>query len=300
MRKMMACLVVMLLALSMGLAVANAAEPVKKICDGAPDAEKLGWRLGVEAYTFHKYTLFEAIDKVSALGLAYMGGLSFQKVSKQIPKNFGPQITDDELRQVRLKLDAAGVTLLTYYIHRIPADPAACRKIFEFGRKMGIETFLSEPVPEALDTIEKFADAYDIQVAIHNHGPKSSPLYWRPEGILKACKGRSKRIGACGDMGYWMRAGIDPIQAIRTLKSRLLTIQMHDLHDLTPKGHDVPWGTGAGRTEAVIAELHRLGITPTMFGLEYSRDWFTSTPAITQCIQFFNTVGLKVAKGDRP
>jgi len=25
--------------------------------------EKLGWRLGIEAYTFHKYTLFEAIDK---------------------------------------------------------------------------------------------------------------------------------------------------------------------------------------------------------------------------------------------
>ena len=74
-----------------------------------------------------------------------MGGLSFQKVSKEIPKNFEPGLTDDELKQIRLKLDAAGVRMLTYYIHNIPGDAAGCRKIFEFGRKIGIETFMSEP-----------------------------------------------------------------------------------------------------------------------------------------------------------
>ena len=50
--------------------------------------EKLGWRLGITAYSLHKYTLFEAIDKTAELGLSYIGGLSFQKVSKEIPKNF--------------------------------------------------------------------------------------------------------------------------------------------------------------------------------------------------------------------
>jgi len=33
-------------------------------------------------------------------------------------------------------------------------------------------------------------------------------------GILKACEGRSKRIGACLDLGYWMRSGLDPIQGV--------------------------------------------------------------------------------------
>ncbi len=258
--------------------------------------ETLGWRLGSEAYTFHKYTLFEAIEKTAQLGLPYMGGLSFQKVSTAIPKNFAPGLTDDELRQVRLKLDAAGVTLLTYYIHNIPADEAGCRRVFEFGRKIGIETFMSEPAPAALDTIERFCDDYGINVALHNHGPKASPQYWRPEGILEACKGRSKRLGACADLGYWMRAGIDPIEGLRKLKGRLITVQMHDLHERSPKGHDVPWGTGAGQTEAVIRELHRLGITPTMFGLEHSRQWRTSMPALAKSIAFFNQVSLKLAE----
>ena len=270
--------------------------PNAKLTPAIEAQEKLGWRLGIETYTFHKYTLFEAIDKTSELGLPYMGGLSFQKVSKDIPKNFDPQLTNDELKQIRLKLDSAGVRLLTYYYHQIPGDYAGCRRVFEFGRKIGIETFMSEPAPEALDTIERFCDDYEINVAIHNHDRKASPQYWHPEGILKVCRGRSKRIGACGDLGYWMRSGIDPIKAVNTLKDRLITVQMHDLHELSPEGHDVPWGTGIGKTEKFIKEIHRLGIRPTMFGLEYSYNWFESMPDIAKCIDFFNKMSIQFVK----
>jgi type 1 glutamine amidotransferase/sugar phosphate isomerase/epimerase len=258
--------------------------------------EKLGWRLGIEAYTFHKYTLFETIDKTAQLGLPYMGGLSFQKVSKEIPKNFDDKLTDDELRQLRLKLDSAGVRLLTYYIHDIPADEDGCRKVFDFGRKIGIETFMSEPHPQALDTIERFCDDYDMKVAIHNHGSKLSPHYWRPEGIMNVCEGRSKRIGACGDLGYWMRSGIDPLEALDTLKDRLITVQMHDLNELSPEGHDVPWGSGAGKTEQFIKQIHKMGIKPTMFGLEYSYNWYDSMPEIEKSIDFFNKVTMRLTQ----
>jgi type 1 glutamine amidotransferase/sugar phosphate isomerase/epimerase len=259
--------------------------------------EKLGWRLGIEAYTFHKYTLFEAIEKTAALGLPFMGGLSFQKVSDTIPRNFEPGLSDDELRQVRLKLDAAGVRMLTYYIQDIPGDEAGCRKVFEFGRKIGIETFMAEPKPEALGTVEKFCDAYDINVALHNHDQKASPVYWQPAGILKTCEGRSKRLGACADLGYWMRSGIDPVQGVRQLGSRLITVQMHDLHARGADGHDVPWGSGVSNTEAFLKELHQLGIRPTMFGLEYSYNWLESMPEIAKCIAFFNQVSLGLAGG---
>jgi sugar phosphate isomerase/epimerase len=258
--------------------------------------EKRGWRLGIEAYTFHKYTLFEAIEKTGKLGAAYMGGLSFQKVSKEIDKNFDEKLTDEELKEVRLKLDSAGVRMLTYYVGEVPGDEAGRRKVFEFGRKMGIESFMSEPAPEALDGIERLCDEYEINLAIHNHDKEGSPIYWHPEGVLKACRGRSRRVGACGDVGYWMRSGIEPVEAVRMLGERLITIQMHDLHERGATGHDVPWGTGVGRTRELIEEIGRLGIVPTMFGLEYSYDWFDSTPEISQCMEFFNKVSLESAK----
>ncbi len=274
--------------------------PSAKVTPAIRAQEKLGWRLGIEAYTFHKYTLFEAIGKTAELGLPFMGGLSFQQVSKEIPKNLEPGLSDEELRQIRFKLDAAGVRMLTYYFQDIPGDEAGCRKVFEFGRKLGIETFMGEPKPEALDTIERFCDEYGINVAIHNHDQKASPVYWQPEGILKVCQGRSKRLGACADIGYWMRAGIDPVQAVKLLKDRLITVQMHDLNDLSPQGHDVPWGSGAGKTGDFIREVHRLGIKPTMWGLEYSYNWLESMPEIAKSIEFFNNVSLQVAKEAAP
>jgi type 1 glutamine amidotransferase/sugar phosphate isomerase/epimerase len=270
--------------------------PSAKLSPAVRAQEQLGWRLGIEAYTFHKFTFFETIEKTAQLGLPYVGGLSFQKVSAELPKNFDPQLSDEELRAVRLKLESAGLRLLTYYIQDIPNDPAACRRIFEFGRKMGIETFMTEPKPEALDLIEKFADEYGINVALHNHDPKASPVYWNPEGVLRVCRGRSPRLGACGDLGYWVRSGVDPIQAVRKLKHRLITVQVHDLDTRDANGADVPWGTGQSRLEEFFRELRRHNLRPTMIGLEYSRDWYESLPKVAQCIEFFNATSLKLAR----
>ena len=45
---------------------AGAAETAK----GAPNAEKLGWRLGCQAYSFNQFTFFEAVDKNASSGSA--------------------------------------------------------------------------------------------------------------------------------------------------------------------------------------------------------------------------------------
>ncbi|MBI5817371.1 MAG: ThuA domain-containing protein [Verrucomicrobia bacterium] len=268
--------------------------PSGKLTPAIRAQEKLGWRLGVEAGTFQKSTMFEAIEKTAQLGVLFMGGMDSQKVSQEIPKNFDPQLTDDEQRQIRLKLDAAGVRLLTYYIHKIPGDEAGCRRVFEFARKIGVETIMSAPAPETLDMIEKFADAFDINVAIHNLDQKDTPRYWQPEGVLKACAARSKRIGACGDLGCWLRCGIDSMQALQTLGERLITVHMHDVSERSLAGRDVPWGSGDGKIGGVLHEMRRLGIRPTMFGIEYPCGGPDSLPEIARCVEFFNGESLKI------
>ena len=93
-----------------------------------------------------------------------------------------------------------------------------------------------------------------------------------------------------------MRAGIDPVQAMNTLKDRLITVQMHDLSELATTGHDVPWGAGVGKTEQIIKEMHRLGIKPVMWGLEYSHNFLESGPGVAKSIEFFNSVSLRMEK----
>jgi len=46
--------------------------PSAKLTPAIRAQERLGWRLGVEAYTFHKFTLFEAIEKTAQLGLPFL------------------------------------------------------------------------------------------------------------------------------------------------------------------------------------------------------------------------------------
>ena len=39
------------------------------VAKGAPNAEKLGWQLGCQAYSFNRFTFEEAVDKIASLGL---------------------------------------------------------------------------------------------------------------------------------------------------------------------------------------------------------------------------------------
>ena len=102
--------------------------PSNRLTSAVAAQEKLGWRLGVTMWGLHTFTLFEGIDKTGELGLPYIGGLSFQKVSKQIPKNFDADLSDEELAQVRLKMDEAGVRMPTFFYAQIPGDEAGSAK----------------------------------------------------------------------------------------------------------------------------------------------------------------------------
>ena len=270
--------------------------PSARVTPAIAAQERLGWRLGITAYTFHRYTLFETIDKTSQLGVAYLGGLDFQKVSRDIDKNFNADLSEEELEAIRRKLDDAGVRMLSCFYSVIPGDEEGCRRVFEFARKMGIEVLISEPPLEALDLIERFCDEYNVSLAIHNHDQKASPNYWSPEAVMAVCRGRGPHIGVCADMGYWMRSGIDPVAAVGTIGHRLFVVQMHDLHELSGDGHDVPWGTGAGRIREFLEEVHRQGVKPIKFGLEYSYDWEDSMPEVEQSARFFGQVTLDLAK----
>ena len=78
----------------------------------------------------HTFTLFETIDKTRELGLLYIDGLSFQKVSKDIDKNFDASLTDDELCQIRMRMDTAGVRMPSYFYATIPGDEGQLSQVF--------------------------------------------------------------------------------------------------------------------------------------------------------------------------
>jgi len=270
----------------------GAEETGQKLAQGAPHAEKLGWRLGCQAYSFKRFTFFEAVDKTALLGLKVIEMYPGQPMSPDRRDiRVGVGMPPDAEKAVLEKLQSAGIKLTNYGVCGLPNDEKASRETFEFARRMGIETLVSEPPFEAFELLDKLAEEYKINVAIHNH-PKPS-RYWDPETVLKVCKDRSPRIGACADTGHWMRSEIKPVEAIRLLEGRIISFHFKDLNKYGPGAHDVPWGTGQADVRAILKEVRRQKIQ-AVFSIEYEHNWENSLPEIAQCVEFFDKVAAEL------
>ncbi|MBN2021252.1 MAG: TIM barrel protein [Pirellulales bacterium] len=265
---------------------------------GLPHAEKLGWRLGCQAYTFNRFTFWEAVEKVKTLGLRYIEAYPGQRLdSDRLDVQMGPDLSADARAEVKKRLADAGVTLVNYGVCGLSKDEADARKTFEFAKDMGIETIVSEPPQDAFDVLEKLCDEFEINLALHNH--PSPSIYWDYKTVLEACEGRSKRIGACADTGHWMRSGIQPLEAIKALEGRIISFHLKDLNEFNRRdAHDVPWGTGKARMRAILAELHRQKFQG-VFSVEYEHNWLDSVPEIAHCAGFLDGVAAQLLMGSR-
>jgi sugar phosphate isomerase/epimerase len=257
-------------------------------------AEKLGWKLAVHSYTFQKFSIFDAIDKTADLGVKYMsisGSVILEGTNKLTTINLSQADRD----AVDKKLKARGFgNFVNIGVVQLPADEAKSRKVFEFAKSWGIDTLVAEPEPEALDIVEKLCTEYNIKVAIHDH-PKPS-RYWNPDTVLAAVKGRTPLMGACADVGHWMRSGLDPLECLKKLQGRIICLHFKDLNEMGPEAHDVPWGTGVGKSKELMAELKRQNFHGS-FCVEYEYHWENSSPEIAKCVKFWNDTCAELAGG---
>jgi len=262
-------------------------------------AEKLGWKMAVHSYTFQNFSIYDAIDKTAALGLKDMsisGSVNLLENGK-IRKSSTPGISDEAYAGILAHMKEKGLNpeFVNMGVVKPTANEAESRKLFAAAKKLGIGVLVTEPethgkmeeLPKVMDVVEKLAKEYNIKVAIHNHpGPQN--FYWNPDTVLAAVKGRSPLLGACADVGHWVRSGLDPVECLKKLEGRVICLHFKDLNEKgNPKAHDVPWGTGASNVKAMMVELKRQKFKGA-FCVEYEYHWDNSSPEIAECVKFFN------------
>jgi sugar phosphate isomerase/epimerase len=247
----------------------SADDAVKEAAKGAPNAEKLGWLLSVNTYTFNRFTVFEGLEKIAALGLKYaeIGPGRLSKDDAAVVSEVMPEAARKTLQK---KAGDLGVKIITYSSWDTFKDPDYARKAFEFAKEMGVENFYFETSADKLAWVDKLCEEYKINVAIHNH-PKDAP-YWSPEKVLKAIEGRSKYIGALADTGHWKRSGLNPVECLKKLEGHIICFHFKDLIKEGNEYHDVPWGTGVCDVKGMLAEIHRQGLKAP-FSFEYEYRW---------------------------
>lgn len=257
------------------------------------DCKTGGFFIGCQAYTFNRYTVFEAIEKTAEAGGKVIEFYPGQKLSKEEPNvkwdhNASPEV----IQKVKDHLAEYKIKAVNYGVVGISKDEAEARKIFEFAKTMGLRAVTTESV-DAIDTIEKLVKEYDIKVGFHDHPKRpKDPNYrmWDPNYILSVVKDRDARIGACADTGHWVRSNLKPVDCLRILKGRIISSHLKDLNQMGLGAHDLPYGTGVSDVPGILEELKAQGFDGNI-SIEYEFNWEHSLPEVSQCIGFVRGYG---------
>jgi sugar phosphate isomerase/epimerase len=253
-----------------------------------------GFAIGCQAYTFNRFTAFEAIEKCAQAGGKIIEFYPGQKLSKDDPNlkvDHNDPAVDDVIKKLQDKLAEHKMKAVNYGVVDIPRNEAAARKVFDFAKKMGMRGLTTES-DGSMDTIEKLVKEYDICVGFHNHpGSYSNPNYkvWNPYYVAGLVAGRDKRIGACADTGHWCTSRLKPIECLRILKGRIVSCHLKDKLEFG-QSHDVPYGEGVADVKACLDELNGQSFQGNI-SIEYEYNWDNSVPDVTKCIDFVRAYG---------
>jgi len=270
------------------------------------DLKTGGFVVGCQAWTFNRFSVFEAIDKAAETGgktIEFFPGQKLSPEDADIKFGHEPVKGKDKLDdaatkavwdKVKAKLAEKKITAVAYGVVGIPKDAAGARKVFDFAKYMGIRVLNTESV-DAIDTFEPLVKEYDIKVGFHDHPKRpNDPNYkmWDPEYILSVVKDRDPRIGSCADTGHWVRSGLKPVDCIRILKGHIVSSHLKDLHAPLPSGHDVPWGQGVSDVKGILDEYKTQGfVGPISVEYEYHQE--DNLAEAKACIDYIRDYGTK-------
>ena len=252
------------------------------------------WRLAIQSYTFHKYTFVVALEKTQELGIKYIEAFPGHKLGgKWGDKVFSYELDAQTQKELRDFAASKGIKIIGTGVF-VPNSASEWEKMFSFARNMDMEFITCEPALSDWDIVEKLSRETGVQVSVHNH-PKPSE-YWNPDNLLEAISGRSYLIGSCADVGHWSREGLNPIDCLKKLEGRIISLHFKDILS-AKKGekerHDVIWGSGSLDVKAMMKELARQNFNG-VFSIEYEYNWENSVPDIKKCIQYFKEEAAKL------
>lgn len=232
------------------------------------------FQLGIQLYSLRGYSRDEALRHAKDLGfeqVEFYGGM--------LPID----ASADQIAEVQQQVSELGLSISAHGVNGFGTDAAANRKIFEFASAIGIPTITADPHPDSFDNLDELVDEFDIRIAIHNHGPRHR--YNKVVDVLNAIEGHDRRIGACADLGHYIRSGEQPVDVIRALKGRLYGVHLKDFAEMKDRTEGVILGKGHLDVEGVFFAMREAEFPADgALSLEYEENPDNPLDEIRQCV----------------
>jgi len=255
-----------------------------------PEYRVGGFVLGCQAYTFHRFSAFEAIEKTAAAGGKAIEFYPGQALSPDERKTkVDPNASDETIEKLKAMAKQHGLLIVNFGVVGIPKDEAGARRVFDFAKKLGVRAITIEPSPDQMDLIEKLVKEYDIAAGIHCHPKRAhKPDYklWDPNYVFSLVKDRDRRFGVCADVGHWTRSNVDAVAGLKIFEGRVISVHLKDIVESgNPDAPDLPLGLGVTNVKGILRELRRQKFDGNI-SIEYERDWENTVPDIAQCVGY--------------
>jgi sugar phosphate isomerase/epimerase len=250
-----------------------------------------GWFVGAQAYTFNRFSAFEAIAKTKEAGgnvIEFYPGQTLKPGSKDKVHH---TMSDAAFAELKAELDRQGVRAVNYGV--VGAKNAEeVNLIMAFAKKMGLYAVCTEST-EQIAAWEKAAIATDIKVAIHEHGTRigkdgkidTKYKVWDPLYVLGVVESRDHRVGACADLGHWATSSLSSVWALKVLEGRIISVHLKDKSEFGHKGTVVVAGKGVVDVDGCLKELIRQKFDGHI-SIEHEADWNDSVPQVKDNIDF--------------
>lgn len=234
--------------------------------------------VGIAGFTFAKFDLDASIAMMKRLDVHYFSIKDFH-----LPLNSDAA----KIAAVMSKLEAASIKPyavgVIYMKTRQAVDDA-----FAYAKRAGVSLMVGVPEYDLMDYAEQQVKAFDIRLAIHNHGPEDK-LYPGPREVYDRIKNRDARMGLCLDIGHAERAGTQLEQAIREYGPRIFDMHIKDVTAASKDGKAVEIGRGVIDFPALVKALRKSKYSG-ICSIEFEKDMTDPLPGIAESIGFFRGV----------
>jgi sugar phosphate isomerase/epimerase len=242
------------------------------------------FKLGVASYSLRKFPRAEAIQMIKRLGVRYVNIKSYH-----LPLDSTP----DQIRAARKEFEDAGLVIVgggNIEVHK--DDDSDIRHKFEYAKLAGMPLIVCAPTKVTLPKLEKFVREYDIQIAVHNHGPKD--IFPAPQDALEILRNMDPRCGVCVDVAHTAEAGVNPLDAIQASGSRLLDMHIKDMRVFGDVNTLCDVGDGVLPIPTIFSALQKLRCTACV-NLEYEINENDPLPGMARSYAYMRGVlaGLK-------
>lgn len=227
--------------------------------------------LGMTSYTFRKFSLDDTIKFTQRLALT-----KISLKSMHMPLDLSAEdikATAQKVRDAGLDLYGAGVIYMK--------SEAEVDQAFDYAKAASLKMIIGVPDHDLLPYVNDKVKAYNIILAIHNHGP-SDKIYPSPDDVYAHVKDLDKRIGLCMDIGHVTRLKQDPIAMAKKYKDRL-----YDCHfkDLDTNDNDIEVGRGVIDIPGFFKTLIAINYTGNL-SLEFEKDGDDPLPGVAESIGY--------------